>query len=90
MKNHYGYNCFYGDTDYKRYARYHMPREINIFTGGCYAAPTHCCGGGFNIGNFKSGFGLGLGMGLGNMLMGGLNMLGGWLGGGMGLGWGRC
>lgn len=86
MKHHYGDNCFYGDTSYKRYARYHMPRaSVNIFNiggGGCYNTH-HCCGGGwFGGGNFWSGLGLGLGAGLGNMFMGGLNMLGGWLGGG--------
>lgn len=86
MKHHYGDNCFYGDTSYKRYARYHMPRaSVNIFNvggGGCYNTH-HCCGGGWlSGGNFWSGLGLGLGAGLGNMLMGGLNMLGGWLGGG--------
>ena len=89
MKHHYGDNCFYGDTSYKRYARYHMPRaSVNIFNvggGGCYNTH-HCCGGGWlSDGNFWSGLGLGLGAGLGNMLMGGLNMLGGWLGG-MGFG----
>ena len=85
MKHHYGDNCFYGDTAYKRYARYHMPREVNIFTGGSCSQSTHCCGGGWlSDGNFWSGLGLGLGAGLGNMLMGGLNMLGGWLGGGFG------
>ncbi len=86
MKHHYGDNCFYGDTSYKRYARYHMPRaSVNIFNvggGGCYNTH-HCCGGSwFGGGNFWSGLGLGLGAGLGNMFMGGLNMLGGWLGGG--------
>lgn len=89
MKHHYGDNCFYGDTSYKRYARYHMPRaSVNIFNvggGGCYNTH-HCCGGGWlSGGNFWSGLGLGLGAGLGNMLMGGFNMLGGWLGG-MGFG----
>ena len=87
MKHHYGDNCFYGDTSYKRYARYHMPRaSVNIFNvgGGCYNAH-QCCGGWLSGGNFWSGLGLGLGAGLGNMLMGGFNMLGGWLGG-MGFG----
>ena len=47
----------------------------------------YSCNGGH--GNFWSGLGAGLGYGLGGWLMGGLNMLGGWLGfGGMGFGGG--
>lgn len=89
MKHHYGDNCFYGDTDYKRYARYHMPRaSVNIFNvgSGCCYNSHQCCGGWLSGGNFWSGLGLGFGMGLGNMFMGGLNMLGGYFGGGMNFG----
>ena len=43
----------------------------------------HHCGGGFG-GGFWGGVGAGLGLGVSNLLMGGLNMLGGWLMGGFG------
>ena len=75
IRSHYGDRCFYEDSSFKRYNRYHNTGDINIFAGHCHTHH-HCCGG-----NFWTGLAHGLGAGLGGWLMGGINMLGGWLGG---------
>lgn len=95
VRKNYGDNCFFNDSSFKRYNRYHNSRDINIFniggnTGHC------CCGGGVSG---WGAFGLGLGQALGGMLMGGIGMLGGMFGnmlggmfnmfGGFGLGFGN-
>ena len=76
VRNRFGCNCFYGDSSFKRYNRAHG--DTVIFQN-YYGNNNHCCGGGRRVG-FWGGFGAVLGFGLGNMVMGGLNMLGGWLG----------
>lgn len=93
VRANYGDNCFYRDSSFKRYNRAHGDTTIfNFNYGNSYG----CCGGGHSRG-FWGGLGLGIGYNLGNLLMGGMNMLGGWLGmgnmgcfgnmfGGMGMG----
>lgn len=95
VRKNYGDNCFFNDSSFKRYNRYHNSRDINIFNigggnGGC------CCGGGISG---WGAFGLGLGQALGGFLMNGIGMLGGMFGnmfggmfnmfGGFGLGFGN-
>ncbi len=76
VRANFGDNCFYKDTAYKRYNRAHGDTTIfNFNYGNSYG----CCGG-HNTG-FWGALGMSLGYGIGNWLMGGLNTLGGWLGG---------
>lgn len=76
VRANYGDNCFYRDSAFKRYNRAHGDTTIFNFN---YGTPNYCCGGGKRL-NFWSGLGMGFGYNLGSWLMGGMNMLGGWLG----------
>ena len=85
----FGDNCFYSDSDYKRFNR---ARYGSIWSGcGCCCntgwRPSlrlgnfGCFGGwrGLNIENFKGGFGFGFGIGVSNIVTAGIGLLGGWL-----------
>lgn len=66
------------------YSNHHCGHFGSIFT------THHHCGGGFGIsGGFWGGLGAGVGLGVSNLLMSGINMLGGWLMGGFGGGFGN-
>lgn len=76
VRANYGDNCFYRDSSFKRYNRAHGDTTIfNFNYGNSYG----CCGGSHGTG-FWGGLGMGIGYNLGSWLMGGMNMLGGWLG----------
>lgn len=84
IRANYGDRCFYNDSSFKRFNRFHCGGDTLIFN---YNYGNNCCGGHGRVG-FWGGFAGGLGYGLANMFMGGLNMLGGWLGLGGGNGFG--
>ena len=80
--NHYRDNCFFGDSQYKRYLRYCNGRDCygSVFEHSCCCHTSHSCGGfgGGFFGNLWPSLGFSFGMGLGNMFTG---LLGGLFGG---------
>ncbi len=80
--HHYRDNCFFGDSQYKRYLRYCNGRDCygSVFEHSCCCHTSHSCGGfgGGFFGNLWPSLGFSFGMGLGNMFTG---LLGGLFGG---------
>ncbi|MBE7711122.1 MAG: hypothetical protein E7Z92_03170 [Cyanobacteria bacterium SIG31] len=98
VRNHYGDNCHFSDSSYKRYNRYHYERcgcdslSTYLAGSGCCHSHSSGCGGGMNLfwPNFVSGLCqsvLGMFGGFGGGWGFGMPSFGGWgFGGGWGLG----
>ena len=86
IKQNYGCHCFYNDSSFKRYNRFHTGGDTLIFNFGsgcgCNGFMSTCGNMWRGLGNsFGSNFLYGLGMGIGNWLGGCWGGMTNWLGG---------